>query len=787
MAIFEGTHGNILQGVSQQIPRSRLEGQVSEQVNMVSDPVTGIRRRQGCRVVEVINLPQATASSTKAWRTEMAGSKVEFILNAATGELVVYENSKRVATLTSNYLKSNNVSTLRYTTAGESVYILNTSIVPYGVKKSPANGESVGESGFANFQAGALNREFVVSLRVSKPNGQVAEVTGKYTTPKGEQPEDVNKITPEYIAGQVYNSLVSQINSQGLGSSVQLTRSNAVIVAKSKDRSKIRMLANASDMYVVTSNLGNLKDVGRLPERMPDNNNGIMFSIGKDKGLRYYRFDEGKGAWVETAQTGGYTSLKNMPIEVYYDVDSSKWVLNEEDFPARLAGDEDNNPDPDFIGWGITGIAAYQGRLVLLSGSYVWLSASGLPRIFYRTTLEELLDSDPIGIGSSSATAASFQYAVNFNKDLILFSAEHQALIAGSNVAITPKTANVMVTSTYTADMSVQPISLGRSLMYPMPRSLNAYGVMEMIPSPYTDSMYISTDVTEHIPTYLLGRCRIAVSSTVGSIALFGSTACKRTLYVHEYVWEGDEKLLKAWHKWQFAKEVADVYFDGDLIAIMFVSNGIVIKTVIDPRSEVSNSEEITTFLDFLTEGVVNSSKVVTLEGKYNTFLGDDKLLVTHATGGLQGSLIGYDREGATLQLTKSTQAGKVLYGVPFLSELEPSPPIVRDQDGVPVTTNRLNLINYYCTTDRSGEYVVSIRDKARANLEVEYSRTPVQWLSTELSVGRTPIGGLSGDVVPCRVPADSSIIRFSTQGVRELNIISLEYVCKYNYRRQRR
>lgn len=787
MAIFEGTHGNILQGVSQQIPRSRLEGQVSDQLNMVSDPVTGIRRRQGCRVVEVINLPQATSLSTKAWRTEMAGSKVEFILNAATGELVVYERSKRVATLSSEYLKSNSVSTLRYTTVGESVYILNTNAVPKGVKKTPAIGESVGESGFANFQAGALNREFAVSLRVSKPNGQVVEVTGRYTTPKGEQPEDVNKITPEYIAGEVFNSLMSQISSQGLGGSVQLTRSNAIIVAKSLDKSKIRMLANASDMYVVTSNLGNLKDVGRLPERMPDNTNGIMFSIGKDKGLRYYRFDEGKGAWVETAQTGGYTSLKNMPIEVYYDVDSSKWVLNEEDFPARLAGDEDNNPDPDFIDWGITGISAYQGRLVLLSGSYVWLSASGLPRIFYRTTLEELLDSDPIGIGSSSATAASFQYAVNFNKDLILFSAEHQALIAGSNVAITPKTANVMVTSTYTADMSVQPISLGRSVMYPMPRSLNAYGVMEMIPSPYTDSMYISTDVTEHIPTYLTGRCRIAVSSTVGSIALFGSTSCRHTLYVHEYIWEGDEKLLKAWHKWKFAKEIADVYFDGDLIAIVFISEGVVIKTVIDPRTGVSDGEEVVTFLDYLTTLEVNEANEASLEADYATFVTDVDVLLTQAEGGLQGSLVGFDRDGVKLALNKSVKAEKVLCGVPFLSELEPSPPIVRDSDGVPVTTNRLNLLNYYCTTDGSGTYTVSIKDKARANLDVEYDRTPVQWLSTELSIGRTPVGGLSGDVIPCRVPADSSIVKFSTQGVRELNIISLEYVCKYNYRRQRR
>ena len=95
MATFEGSHGNILQGVSQQIPRSRLEGQVSEQINMVSDPVTGIRRRQGCVVKELIESPTAQPTSIKAWRTDISGVPVELILESNSGKVRIKEGRDR--------------------------------------------------------------------------------------------------------------------------------------------------------------------------------------------------------------------------------------------------------------------------------------------------------------------------------------------------------------------------------------------------------------------------------------------------------------------------------------------------------------------------------------------------------------------------------------------------------------------------------------------------------------------------------------------------------------------
>lgn len=784
MAVFEGTHGELLQGVSQQIPRSRLEGQVTEQVNMISDPVKGLRRRQGCKFTDSLLIQNIQVRQIKAWRTEVGGAKVEFLLCTRGGKLHIYENGVFKKQLQSDYLVSPLATDIRYATVGESLYIANTIKVPQGVEGTYLAGETVGESGFANFQTGALNREFQVSVRVTK-GSTVKEIKGSYTTPNGEKPEDVNKITPENIAKEIHTKLAEEITKEGLSGQISLHLMNEVIAVRSKDKSKVRVLANASDMYIVTSNLGNLKDVGKLPDKFPDGMDGVSYSVGKDKSIRYYKFNQAKGVWEETADTSGFIGIKGMPVEVYYSVDTGDWVINEDNFAGRLTGDKEGNPDPDFIGWGITGIASYQSRLVILSGSYVWLSASGLPRLFYRTTMEELLDTDPIGVGSSSATSASFQYAVNFNKDLVLFSSEHQAIIAGSNIAITPRTANVMLTSSYTTDMTVEPIDLGRTLMYPMPRSADNYGILEMLPSPYTDSQYVSTDVTEHIPTYLKGRCRIAVSSTVGSIALFGSTDCLRTLYVYEYVWKGEEKALQSWHKWVFPKDIADVYFNGDLITIIFAEGDLAVKATVDPRTYDHEVPEV--YLDFNKEETTGAASLE-LTQEYSDFVGQESFKVVYADTGLAGSTIGFDRNGRDLVLNKSIKEGvKVKVGIPYESKVIPTPPVVRDYQGDPIATNRLNLISYYCITDNSGTYTITIKDKARAALDIEYDRSPVKWYSTELNLGQSPVGGLTGDVVPCRVPANSSDVTFSTNGTFEMNIVALEYVCMYNYRRQRR
>ena len=51
-----GTYKALIKGVSQQTPQEREDGQLSTQVNMVSDIVNGLRRRGGFKAQAILDV-----------------------------------------------------------------------------------------------------------------------------------------------------------------------------------------------------------------------------------------------------------------------------------------------------------------------------------------------------------------------------------------------------------------------------------------------------------------------------------------------------------------------------------------------------------------------------------------------------------------------------------------------------------------------------------------------------------------------------------------------------------
>lgn len=74
MAKYSGSYERIVLGVSQQVPQDRREGQHFEQINMISDPVRGLVRRQGSvfindSVAPVINPQNMGANESSKYRS----------------------------------------------------------------------------------------------------------------------------------------------------------------------------------------------------------------------------------------------------------------------------------------------------------------------------------------------------------------------------------------------------------------------------------------------------------------------------------------------------------------------------------------------------------------------------------------------------------------------------------------------------------------------------------------------------------------------------------------------
>lgn len=890
MSTYEAAYKSLLQGVSQQLPEERLPGQLTSQVNMVSDPVTNLRRRPGVLFRKSWAWASADYEHSLGWFTDIAGSRVHILLNTNTGNIrILNENFVEEASLNAGaYLINTDPTSIRATSVGNEFFLCNVDkapVVQYGTTdQNPAN------SGFFYVVSGAFGKGYNVNI----VHGDGA-ITATYTTPSGTGSGDAALATPEYIAEQLSNQLAGNSFSdvritgviltdtrvagalqENIGNSItpdwvdrpapfEMTASriangflrfrhskaaggngaggvtvsfnfqvkvggvwedttytsSSIELYWGSDHEPIPLTVFTSQVtlsgdstlfvqrdgpyvfvtrsggisvntsvgagFMVASKSGVVPRAGDLPSRLPSAANGFICRVGTGDSPQYYRYSHLKTEWVETGAWGSPHSITNVPISILWN--GTAWALNTAAFDGRNAGDDDSNELHEWMTYGITGMGTYQGRLVLMSGPLVSLSASNKPRQFFRSTVSSLLNSDAIEVGAGMNSAAAYEWAIPFQKDLVLFSRTYQAVIPSGNSAITPATATVVPTSAHETDTTSSPITLGRTLMYCTPKSEDFFGAMEMIPSNYTDSQYVSQDSTPHLPKYMGGRCRFAVSSGVASLALFSPSGDPYSLAVHEYHWDGETKVQQAWHQWTFEYPIACAYFASDVVVLAFIQNGNIVLGTVDPRAGALNaSSERRPFLDMnVSASIVDNT--VTIPAWMLSFdpLIRDKLKLVMVTGALAGEEVGFVNGATsdTLTTVLSHPSGTVGIGLPYYSGVIPSPPVVKDYNDQTIHSGKATLQRYMVGTKNSSEFTVNVTDAYSTGEDLAVPT--LSWSSPELELGRGLYADTSISTVPCRTDLRSTAMELSTEGTGELNITSLEYVAKYHPKIKRR
>lgn len=890
MSTYEAAYKSLLQGVSQQLPEERLPGQLTSQVNMVSDPVTNLRRRPGVLFRKSLAWASADYEHSLGWFTDIAGSRVHILLNTNTGNIrILNENFVEEASLNAGaYLINADPTHIRATSVGNEFFLCNVDkspVVQYGTTDpNPAN------SGFFYIVSGAFSKGYSVNI----VHGDGA-LTATYTTPSGTSPGDAALATPEHIAEQLYNQLagdsfsdvrITGVNGTGTGhvydfqlqenigssitpnwvnrtapfemtasriadgflrfryesedgeavsfnfqvkvggvwqaavytsssialywtdigqpayetvplpvftSQVTLTGDPTLFVQRDgpyvfvSRAGGISVNTSVGSGFMVASKSGVVPSTGSLPARLPSAANGFICRVGTGDSPQHYRYNHLTTEWSETGAWGSPNRITNVPISILWN--GTAWALKTTAFDGRNAGDDDSNELHEWMTYGITGMGTYQGRLVLMSGPLVSLSASNKPRQFFRSTVSSLLNSDAIEVGAGMNSAAAYEWAIPFQKDLVLFSRTYQAVIPSGNSAITPATATVVPTSAHETDTTSSPITLGRTLMYCTPKSEDFFGAMEMIPSNYTDSQYVSQDSTPHLPKYMGGRCRFAVSSGVASLALFSPSGDPHTLVVHEYHWDGDSKVQQAWHQWTFEYPIAFAYFASDVVVLAFIQNGNIVLGTVDPRAGALNaSSERRPFLDLnVSASIVDNT--VTIPAWMLSFdpLIRDKLKLVMVTGALAGEEVGFTNGATanTLTTVLSHPSGTVSIGIPYYSGVIPSPPVVKDYNDQTIHSGKATLQRYMVGTKNSSEFTVNVTDAYSTGEDLAVPT--LSWSSPELELGRGLYADTSISIVPCRTDLRSTTMAVSTEGTGELNITSLEYVAKHHPKIKRR
>lgn len=776
---FEGVIPSLLQGVSQQITRERQPGQLGEQVNMLSDPVTGIRRRAGALAQNTLGIYPPSDDALFTAYIERGTDGRHLLINTQTGawyllskdyQTVVNsgQNNYLIASIGHTSIQTANVAGL--------TYILNTEKQPVTAVNNAGRRDPT-TTGFMRLDSAAFSKRW--DIRV--------EWTGGVATGTQDVASSINATGADADTSNIAQFLLEDILPGVQAAGGNAVRLGPVIFVYGLPN--LVVTSSSGTEYATWSNQSRVEEERDLPASMPAEADGTLCKIGSKSsasGGTWYKYSYANRAWEEDAAYNSITSITNMPLELAADDD-----ILERTFEGRLSGDSDNNDDPGFIQNGyITGIASFQGRLVLLSGAYVSMSASGLYTRFYRSTVTSLLDSDRIDISSASALNSVFRSAVQFNRDLLIIGDSMQAVVAGS-ANVTPTNASIAITSEVICDSRVYPIIAGQTMLYPNRRSDSYAGVQEFIPSAYTSSQYVSQDATVHIPKYIPGRIMKMSVSTVTNMAFMLYNGERSNLLVHEYLWGSDaKKVQSAFHKWTLPANILSMHVAPEEVVLFLraAAGGILVVTI-DPREGfISQGAYTSPYIDlYSTVSVSSRAFTIPTSLRYSTVSADDFSLA-YATGDAAGQSLGIQ------SISTSSWTGTTVRGVPdgtyyiglkYESAFTPTPPMMKDQNGAVVGSGHVRLLRFDVAIKNSGPFTAEVTDTSR-DVDTEDTYSGMILNSTELAPGLPFKVSQANIIIPCRTNADSTEVRFSTSDTLEMNVLDITYILRYNQRRRR-
>lgn len=771
MAVYEGVYKSLLQGVSQQTPQEREDGQLGAQVNMLSDPVTGLRRRGGTKYIQ--NIPNRDAKSY-IQLVEVGGEHRAVIIDTSTGNVtVVHDISNPDSTKTdlqSDYFKaSKGKVSIRSTVIRDKMYVVNTEKIPTIVPAGSNAGKDPRKFGYFSIRASQFSQQFTINIAL-----------GSYTKTllvKASSSE-ADLATPEYIAGRLAN-LISLDPVANDKFTIHILGSTVGIEVNDKTGTDVLDVSSTNTGgYVYDSGVSRVTSKSELLGTLPAALDGYIMAVGNTTNSAYYKYSSTSKTWSEA---GGYAptySVDNTPMELDLQ-DRSNITQKHMLIESRGAGDELNNPTPSFIDYGITGISAYQSRLVLLSGSYVCMSKTNDFTQFMRTTVTELLDDDAIEIASASLSSAQFEYAVAYNKDLVLISQEHQAVIPANSTVLTPKTAVIYPSTKIDLSLAVQPVIVGRTMYYTYQRGLEYFQVGEFIPNTYTEAQYYAQNLTDHLPLYAQGKCTAMSASTTNNMVVFCSDSTE--VLINQFMWRGEERPLMSFHKWVFPREVMYAQFLREFL-VLFMDDGKGGLVVGSLNVQLNQLDDKPVPYTDLYQYVQIQDGTGELPSTFSTGVLDigDTVATIYDSRTLRHKNVQYSTLGNAVICPYN---GQIVLGVPFESTFTLTPPFLKDESGKVVAGTRTTIQQLRMTFKSTGSFNVKVLDTMGTAYDGE-GDTALTWSETDL--GYSWVNSIGAVVIPCRTRLSSTECSVTTTGTTDMNLVSTEYVLRTANKRRR-
>jgi len=740
---------SLLNGVSQQAPTVKDKSQGDLQENGYSDPVRGLKKRPGTQ--HVAKLSDSSYSSTFIHPIRRSGTETFIAVFTGTGstasDLVkIFDASDGTAktvnirdatdsVITSGdtfneiktYLTDGNPNTaFTATTVADFTYLVNKNKV---VAKSSTVTSARNPEAIVYVRGGDYATTYSIEI---KPAGQsgFTEVAKVITSDSGKTLKEANIATDKIAKalkdgsafgnnagysssasaptdGTGYNAEhLDNVLGSGIFSNLSATVSGSVIHIKSSNTSdfEIRVTDSRSNGFIQAFKDSTLR-FAELPGAGPTDAKDMIIKITGDNSKFADDFyvkltDETKGIYEETVATGLQNSLdpSTMPLQIIKETNGT-FSIKQASWASRVAGDDDSNPFPSFVGSTLSDIFFHQNRLGVLSEESVVFTEAGKFLNWFRPTVLNLLDTDPIDVTVSTNRVSLLKHALPFSESLLIFSDQTQFILSSAEF-LSPLDISLNVTTEFEADLDTTPVGAGRYVFFASPGG--AFSTIREFYLQTDTEVKDATDVTGHVPRYIAGGVKqMIASSNYNMLCLItDDTASSKTLWIYSYYCNGQNKVQSSWSQWKFDADILAITFvQDDIFMVVQRSNKVYLEKV-----QLSQDEAVgatTTGHEILLDRRVKVTSNSNLTNFNTVYYGD-------------GSSLKYiDKAGNTLSLAQAqaltlSTSNPIYVGQSFTFKFQFSEIIV-GQGQKPQTISRLQLRNMTLNFANTGNFTARV------------------------------------------------------------------------------
>ena len=627
MALVSSTIPNLIGGVSQQPASIRLKTQGSAQINGISDVVDGLQKRPGSEHIAKISTSSLSGAFIHALKRDEdeayivvftgtgtdVSDRIKVFNKSGVAKTVNVKDSSDV-TVTSGtlydeikaYLAAGTPQTsFAATTIADYTFVLNNTIT---VTKSSTVGSNRNPEALVYIATGDYGTDY--EIQIKKSGNSVWKEAAKLTT-KISEGNDEKSIATNQIAKELDDDTIGQVasdnaswtalndtledatwlsNNFDANAAFTINVGGSVIhIQSTKDADgdtvtdgtaidfDIQVLDSRGNVYTRVFK-DNYPSFTRLVGHGPEEAEGMVIEITGDSAKFqddfYVQFDDSKnGVWAETVGGGLQNSLdaSTMPIQLIKETDGS-FSLKQTPWNARVAGDDDTNEFPSFVGKEINDIFFHQNRLGVLADENVIFTESGEFYNWFSPTVLTSLETNPIDVAVSNNKVSILKHAVPFSESILIFSDLTQFIMKSSEY-LSPTNVSLNVTTEFEADLDAKPVGAGRFVFFATDMGAHT-GIREYfveVDSETNDAV----EITSHVPQYLDGNVKHLAASSNNDmlLVLTDGTDATKTLYVYRYFWQGTNKLQSAWSKFTFDSTIISAEFLQDEI-YMVVQRG---------------------------------------------------------------------------------------------------------------------------------------------------------------------------------------------------------------------